>query len=161
MKPVVLRPVLVGALLAGVGTGVRVAARPIVSVGFPDRVEPHERDPAPAPPFTKDSVPGAIVTHDPFRVARHPAAVPYDPLRVGQPPAPVLTKPMLGLVGIVWDGGADPTALVEGLPGVDGPRVVRGGEAIGALRVRRIARDRVVIVGLDTVWVLTVREPWK
>ena len=161
MKPVALKPVLVGALLAGVGTGMRVAARPIVRVGLPDRVEPHERDAAPAPNFAKDSLPGGTIAHDPFRIARRPAAVPYDPLRVGQPPAPVLPKPTLGLVGIVWDGGADPTALLEGLPGVDGPRVVRAGEAIGALCVKGITPDRVVIVGLDTTWVLTVREPWK
>jgi hypothetical protein len=32
---------------------------------------------------------------------------------------------------------------------------------VGPLRVRRIERERVVIAGLDTVWTLTVREPWR
>ena len=68
---------------------------------------------------------------------------------------------MLTLVGIVWDGGKDPTALLEGLPGTDGPRSVRTGEVVNGLHVKRIDRDRVAILGLDTAWTLTVREPWK
>ena len=67
---------------------------------------------------------------------------------------------MLSLLGIVWDGGRDPTALLEGLPGVEGPRVVRRGEHVGDLRVRTIARDHVMVLGPDTTWILTVREPW-
>ena len=84
----------------------------------------------------------------------------YDPLRVGQPPAPA-ARPTLVLDGIVWDGGASPTALLEGLPGVDGPRVVRKGDIVGDLRVKDIRWDRVVIGGPDTLWTLTVKEPWK
>src|SRR5213592_497528 len=113
-----LKPVLVGALLTGAGTGMRVAAWPIVRVGLPDRVEPHERDAPPAPPLAKDSLSGGMIAHDPFRVARRPSPVAYDPVRVGQPPALTPPKPALALVGIVWDGGSDPTALLEGLPGV-------------------------------------------
>src|SRR5207247_10370224 len=127
----------------------------------PDRVEPHERDAPPAPPLAKDSLSGGMIAHDPFRVARRPSPVAYDPVRVGQPPALTPPKPALALVGIVWDGGSDPTALLEGLPGVEGPRVVRTGESVASLRVKRIERERVVVVGLDTVWVLMVREPWK
>ena len=65
------------------------------------------------------------------------------------------------LVGIVWDGGADPAAVIEGLPGIEGSRVVRVGEEYGGVRVRRVERALVVLAGLDTVWTLTVREPWQ
>jgi hypothetical protein len=65
------------------------------------------------------------------------------------------------LAGIVWDGGKDPAALIEGFPGITGARSVHRDEVIAGLRVKRIAAGAVVIVGLDTTWTLTVREPWR
>jgi len=85
--------------------------------------------------------------------------VAYDPGRLVVAEAPPAPKPTLALVGIV--GGAAGSAVIEGLPGVDGWRVVYGGDVVAGLRVRAIGRDSVVIVGMDTVWVLRVREPWK
>lgn len=148
-------------LALGLVAGARVAAWPIVRVELPARAEAPTRDVQPAPRVAVESLTAATITHDPFRFTRRPAATAYDPLRVGQPVAPPQPKPVLALVGVVWDGGRDPTALIEGLPGVDGPRVVRNGEPFGELRVKRIERARVVIVGMDTVWVLTVRETWR
>jgi hypothetical protein len=104
-----------------------------------------------------DSVAAALTARDPFRLARRPAAIAYDPQRVGEPEAPVPPKPVLTLVGVVL--GADPTAVIEGLPGIEGPRVVRIGDVAGGLTVQRIAPDGVRIAGLDTVWVLKVRAP--
>jgi hypothetical protein len=63
------------------------------------------------------------------------------------------------LVGVME--GLDPSAVIEGLPGVDGARVVRVGDVIGPLAVNKVGAGRVVITGLDTTWVLEVREPWK
>ena len=51
--------------------------------------------------------------------------------------------------------------MVEGIPGVEGSRVLRVGDVVSGLKVKRIEADRVVIVGMDTTWVLKVREPWK
>lgn len=99
----------------------------------------------------------ALVTHDPFRARRVPAPIAYDPMALGAGPAP--PKPVLTLTGIAW--GAQPEAVIEGLPGSDGPRVVRTNETVGGLKIKRIATDRVVVVGMDTTWVLTVREPWR
>jgi hypothetical protein len=62
-------------------------------------------------------------------------------------------------MGIVW--GREPAAVIEGLPGVEGPRVVRRGDNVGALRVRDIVQDRVIVVGLDTTWTLKLRVPWN
>lgn len=155
-----LKLALVGVLLAGVGVGVRVAAWPIVHVTLPGRAAVRSQDAASPPLLARDANFAAVVARDPFRIDRRSSPVAYDPLKIGQassaPP-----KPALVLIGIVWDGGQDPTALLEGLPGMEGPRAVRRGEALGPLRVNRIAQDRVVVVGLDTAWVLTVREPWR
>lgn len=103
---------------------------------------------------------GALVAHDPFRAQRAPAPVAYDPVALAaSPPPPAPPKPALTLTGIAW--GAEPEAVIEGLPGTEGPRVVRVNETVGGLKIKRIASDRVVVVGMDTTWVLTVREPWK
>ena len=57
--------------------------------------------------------------------------------------------------------GADPSAVIEGFPGIQGPRVVRPGDVIGQLTVRRIEAARVEVIGMDTTWMLTVRKPWQ
>ena len=57
--------------------------------------------------------------------------------------------------------GNDPSAVIEGLPGVEGSRVVRVGDVVAGLQVKNITNGRVVIAGVDTTWVLEVREPWK
>ncbi len=100
-----------------------------------------------------------LIAHDPFRPARVPAAVAFDPDPAPADPAPPPEpRPQLVLSGIVW--GTRPAAIIEGLPGTAETRLVQPGEAIGAIRVRRIERDRVVLTGMDTTWVLRVREPW-
>lgn len=146
---------------AGLALGVRLAAAPLVRLAIPERVGNREQIVHPSADPHPDSLAAVLVAHDPFRVTRRPSNVVYDPVRLAQPATPPPPKPVLGLVGIVWDQGRDPTALVEGLPGVDGPRPVRHGETIAGLRVKTIKPDRVVITGLDTTWTLTVREPWR
>jgi hypothetical protein len=120
------------------------------------------------PHATTDVVPGAgrgdsldekVIARDPFRSTRHSAAVPFDP----NPPAPMAAeppppKPTLAVTGIVW--GAAPSAVLEGLPGVEGARLVRAGEVIAGFRVRRITAHEVTVTGMDTTWVLKVRKPW-
>ncbi len=152
---------LIGTASVGLVLGVRLVAAPLVRVDIPQRA-PSSAQIAALPVETHpDSLAAALVARDPFRVTRRPSNVVYDPLRLAQPAPPPTPKPALVLVGIVWDNGRDPTALVEGLPGVDGPRPVRSGETIAGLRVKTIKPDRVVITGLDTTWTLTVREPWR
>ena len=110
-------------------------------------------------PLVADSVDLTLVNRDPFRMSRTPAEVPYSPL----PPEPIPVealppKPQLMVSGIVW--GSEPSALIEGLPGVEGVRVMKTGDSSGAIRVRRISRTEVTLVGMDTTWVLEVRKPW-
>jgi hypothetical protein len=152
---------LIAAMLGGLALGVRLVAAPLVRVGIPERAAPPAQIAAPLLQAHPDSLVAAVVGRDPFRVIRRPSNVVYDPGRLAQPATPLSPKPTLVLLGLVWDNGSDPTALVEGLPSVDGPRPVRQGENIAGLRVKSIKPDRVVITGLDTTWTLTVREPWR
>jgi len=102
----------------------------------------------------------SLVSRDPFRLNRRPSDVPYSPQ--GQPPEAVsqpTPRPQLLLTGILW--GANPTAVIEGLPGTDGPRLVRSGDVVNGIRVVRILRDRATIRGPDTTWNLSIREPWR
>ncbi len=110
-----------------------------------------------------DSLVRAAAAQAPFRLNRKPSAAPFDPDRpagtsVVVQPAP---RPVLIVSGIVWGGGLQPTAVLEGLPGVEGPRAVHIGESIGGLTVRRIREGTVVVTGLDTAWTLGVRAPWR
>jgi len=156
-----LNATLIAVSSVGLALGVRLAAVPLVRVVIPQRVGNPELIAQQSHTAHADSLAAVLVARDPFRVTRRPSNVVYDPVRLAQPATPPPPKPVLVLVGIVWDSGRDPTALVEGLPSVDGPRPVRQGENIAGLRVKTIRPDRVVITGLDTTWTLTVREPWK
>lgn len=96
----------------------------------------------------------------PFRLDRRPPAVRYGlpagPPAPPQPPPP--PKPVLQLTGIVW--GAEPAAIVEGVPGVEGPSVFAVGQTTNGVTLTRLEKDRVELAGLDTTWVLKVRMPW-
>jgi len=145
----------------GLALGVGFVASPLVQVSVPPPVGAPSVTAPLSPPARSESLVAVLVERDPFRVTRRPATVLYDPVRLAQPASPPTPKPVLVLVGIVWDSGRDPTALIEGVPGADRPRPVRRGEMIAGLLVKTIKPDRVVITGLDTTWTLTVREPWR
>jgi len=161
VSPAVVKVVLGGTLSLGLLIAVRLAAWPLVRVNRsaptlkPNVVTTGSRH------LRDDSFPTTIVARDPFRLMRRPTDVAYDPLRLAEQMAPPAPKPVLRLAGILWEGGRDPTALVEGLPSIEGVRVVRVGDVVAGLRVRSIAIDQIRIVGMDTAWVLKVREPWR
>jgi hypothetical protein len=146
---------------AGIALGVRLTAWPLVRVAVPSGMAARPSVSEPGPMRVSESLAATLVARDPFRLARRPAPLAYDPQRLLQPSSPPSPKPVLALVGIVWDGGRNPTALIEGFPGLEAPRSVRPGETIAGWRVTRIAATRVIIAGLDTTWTLTVREPWR
>lgn len=143
----------------GVAAVVRVMGWPLARVVIP------EASGAPAPRAASpqrvatESLGTRLVGRDPFRIARRPASVAYDPLRVGQPETPPVPKPVLSLVGVVT--GRAPSALIEGFPGIEGVRLVREGDLVAGLRVKRITEQGVRIAGMDTVWVLTMRKLWN
>jgi hypothetical protein len=154
-----LMPLLAVVALAGTLAGARALLWPLVPSGLPDvgvsaaapAIPTHAAGPAP------DSLSSVILARDPFRLTRSPAAIAYDPLHLAEQLAPPSPKPTLVLVGLV--AGAEPTAVVQGFPGIDGPRVVRLGDQVSGIRVRAISRDEVRLSGTDTTWVLRLRLP--
>ncbi len=135
------------------------AAAPIASGLAQERMAVPEQA-APAGRADADSLARAIARRDPFRLSRSPAAVAFDPDAPASGGAPFqpprLPRPPLALAGIVF--GAEPVALIDGLPGVEGSRVMRVGERVGDFVMRAIAADHVVIAGPDTTWTLRVRS---
>lgn len=109
--------------------------------------------------YPADSLGRAVVGRDVFRTDRRGAPVPYDPTRGAAPLPDGPPKPQLTLTGIVW--GGEPDAVIEGLPTANGPRVVRTGDVVGGVTIKRIEALRVVATGFDTTWTLTVRQTWK
>jgi hypothetical protein len=151
----------VGAWVVAAGVALAVSAfAPIVTrtpLALPRRSPP---SPAVVHPYPVDSFGRLALSRDLFRSTRRPATIGYDPQRAAvRAEASQVPKPALALLGLV--GGAEATAVIEGMPGIDGARVVRVGDVVGGLRVKEIVSDRVVIVGMDTTWVLRVREPWR
>jgi len=132
---------------------------PVAAVERRDRsgASPASRSPGIAT-HRADSPPALVVARDLFRGSRRPSGVGYDPQRVdaSQSSTP---KPVLVLVGLV--GGNAPSALIEGFPGIEGARVVQLGDVVAGVRVAAIRAREVRLTGMDTVWTLIVREPWR
>jgi Na+-transporting methylmalonyl-CoA/oxaloacetate decarboxylase gamma subunit len=148
---------LLALAIAGVGI-----ARPIaVAAAPPD--PPSAHPPIAAAASNVDALVDAATTPASFRATRVLATVRYDPTRSTQDAMPGTVtappKPVLSLSGLVW--GVEPAAVMEGWPGVVGPRVVRAGDVIGELKVKRIGPSGVVITGFDTTWTLQMRMPWQ
>jgi hypothetical protein len=152
-------PLLVVALL-GVTASVRIVAVPIARVRLPGSLA-YDSSTHPAGSGSRlasESI-ATIVSRDPFRIGRRPLLPAYDPVRLAEQSVPRPPRPTLILVGVV--NGSARSAVIEGLPGVGGSRVVRVGDVVAGLQITKITNGRVVIAGMDTTWVLEVREPWK
>lgn len=99
---------------------------------------------------------------DPFRLERHPSAVPYKPGFEGAPPPPPPPRPPrpnLALSGTI--GGPPWAALIEGMPGREGSILVRQGDLLGDFRIALVTRDSVIVEGADTTWNLKLKRVWK
>lgn len=146
--------------LLGAVVAIRVAAWPIARIRLPpSRTYNSSAQTAGLETRIASESAAAIVSRDPFRIGRQQALPAYDPLRLAEQLAPPPPRPTLVLLGVV--NGIDPSAVIEGLPGVEGSRVVRVGDVVAGLQIKKIAGGRVMLAGLDTTWVLEVREPWK
>jgi hypothetical protein len=145
---------------SGAGAVLWAAVAPAVTVPGIDPPRLSTPSHAASRHYPADSLARLAISRDVFRLARRAAAIAYDPQRAAAPTETYQApKPALALVGLV--AGAEATAVIEGFPGVEGARVVRVGDVVSGLRVKQIVSDRVVIGGMDTTWVLRVREPWR
>jgi hypothetical protein len=118
----------------------------------------------PEPPSgpTLDSTASAVAMQAPFRRSRRQARAAYDPSVSDAPVAvaePAVAKPALVLAGFAL--GDRPIAVLEGVPGFDGPLVLAEGESAAGVRIRRVRQGGVVVVGYDTLWTLVLKEPWR
>ena len=110
------------------------------------------------PPDSIATAADYVAANDPFRVSHRPASVPFGAAAPsviqGQP------QPALALRGVVgtprgW------SAILSGIPGHDGTVLLRAGDTIAGLRVRRVAANSAVIQGRDTLWNLSLEVPWR
>jgi hypothetical protein len=159
MGLVVGRALGIGGTILGLGVAARYAISAPIVLPPAARAGPlSDAAPSPNERARPDSLARAIAARDPFRLARAPAALPFDPEApsTGYAPPPRPPRPALALAGIVL--GLEPLALVDGLPGVEGSRVMRLGERVGGYVLRAVASDHVIIAGPDTTWMLRVRS---
>jgi hypothetical protein len=165
-----MRETVLQVMLAGIAAGALPAGALVLRPADPEALPP-ARAVAPAAAESLkgarpslDSLARAATGQAPFRLTRRASGTPYDPDRAGLPGAPpplAAPKPLLTVSGIAWGGGVRPTAVLEGLPGSQGPRALRMGEVVGGLTVRRIQPGVVTVTGLDTSWTLSVKAPWR
>jgi len=93
-----------------------------------------------------------------FRPERNPAPPEIKSApRPEPPPRAAEAKPRLQLRGIL--GGPPWTALIEGIPGRQGARVVREGDLISGFTIVAINKESVTVTRPDTSWILTVGKP--
>jgi hypothetical protein len=135
---------------------------PLLSLKLPEAINP----PGKPRSFNGSALDAArrdVINGNPFRLARRPAAVAFgaEPAVQAavaiQPPARP-PKPQLRLRGII---GPPWEAILDGMPQRPSGVVVRNGEVIADLQIRRITRDTLVVADADTVWVLTLDRPWR
>ncbi len=148
------------AAVAGLAIAGRFALTPALA---PPVTQSHDGlvlPPAPAPATSDaDSLARAIAARNPFRLHRSPAAVAFDPSRAdgAPPPAAPMSRPVIALAGVVL--GAEPAALLDGLPGVEGTRLVRLGERVAGYVLRDVTVRAAVLRARDTTLVLLLRSP--
>lgn len=108
-----------------------------------------------------DSIATDVIQRDPFRLSRRPSQVPFiaDTLVAAVSAEAKPAAPALLLAGIV--GGPPWAAIIEGVPGREGPVVVYRGDTLAGLRVRDVRSDRAVVSSVDTTWVLTIKRTWQ
>lgn len=108
---------------------------------------------------SRDSLSRVAVAAAAFRERRSLAQVAFDPAAppgAAPPPPSGPPKPVPQLVGIAWS--AEPAALLDGVPGMEGSRMMHRGDTAGGLKLRRITPGEVVVTGFDTTWTLPVRS---
>ncbi len=149
------------AAITVVATGVAVralASSPLVAAPAEGPTAAVPPAPAASVRLNGDSIAQRVIARNPFRAHRTPAVVRFNPdlsPGAGPPPMPGPPRPTLALVGVVL--GAEPAALVDGLPGAESTRALRVGETVAGYRLREVHADRAVVAAPDTTYVLFVR----
>lgn len=158
MRPVVLLDASLATTLVlaiAVGT-IRCHGVPVVAPDDP-RVEERTVEPTRRASASATRIDAALeIGVDPFRFSHE-----MPGLRLGEEPVPESIpgpayRPALVLKGIV--GGPPWTALVAGIPGNRGARLLSVGDRADSIMVRSIGSDSVVLSGPDTTWTLRLER---
>lgn len=113
----------------------------------------------PIPADSLSALANRIAGADPFRLTRRPSPIAFGAAPENATPLPPKApKPPLALSGTI--GGPPWIAVMDGVPGHEQSIAVRAGDTLAGLSVRSVTHDRIVVVGFDTTWRLTVRHPW-
>lgn len=92
----------------------------------------------------------AVARRNVFRSDRSPPGRPFEPFAAPAPPPPPVPAPSLTLLGVML--GTPRAAVLGGLPGEPGPRLLEEGERVGDVRVLRVTADSAtVLVRADTL----------
>jgi hypothetical protein len=158
MRSVGLALAIVGLFPAALAVGRWSSDAAPAPARLPTGVRAHPAAPGAA---TVESLATAVAARASFRRSRRPAAIAYDPApsEASVSSEPVVPKPALVLTGIAL--GVRPVAVLEGLPGFEGPVVLAEGDTAAGLRIKRVRESGVVVMGYDTSWVLLLKEPWR
>jgi hypothetical protein len=140
--------------VAGIGAAMTATAAK-VGVKRPPAIAVPAQVIVPAVPRANgDSLTTRIVSHDVFRSVRRPTAVPFEPVGVDVQPEDAPDKPRLRLLGVVVGDGQ--RALIEGIPGTTGARLLSLNDTAGGLRLTAITRRGARLTGMDTTWTLSI-----
>ncbi len=155
-----VRTAAVTAFLAGAGLGLSTITPSASPLPVPESVG--SRAPADIPPAARpDSLARRVAARDPFRLSRAAALVAFrfgaDAAAAGPAALPTPPRPPLALAGVLLGGGT-PAALIDGLPGIEGTRVMRPGERVGVYELRWVTAEAALIAAPDTAWTLRVRR---
>lgn len=153
---VIVRLMLAAAAVAGLA----LAGRQLVASGTGFAVTVPDTPPAAQPPdaIRPDSLASRVAARNPFRLSRTASTWNRQATGTMTPATPVAERPprpALTLAGIIL--GDEPAALIEGLPGVEGTRVMRIGERWLDYQLREVTADQAIVAGSDTTWTLRVR----
>ncbi|MDH4131514.1 MAG: hypothetical protein OEV95_06875 [Gemmatimonadota bacterium] len=140
--------------------GWRLSRMPVVAVAPPPA--PHSEASSDGPASGRDRDLMRYARHaTPFRIGHAAPQRRFGevPQPAGSPPPSPPPKPSLVLTGLVTS--PDTAVVVEGVPGHDGPVVIRLGVSVAGVRLHRLTAGGAVLSGFDTTWTLMLREPWK
>ncbi|HEX9611937.1 MAG TPA: hypothetical protein VF978_08590 [Gemmatimonadales bacterium] len=148
------------ALLLAVGGGAALAGAWHMSFTTPTNVpaaeSPRAMESAPADAAATPADPPAVADRNLFRADRRRPSRPYELLASTTADSPRRAPPTLKLVGVAL--GSTRAALLQGIPGTEGARVLAEGDTVAGMTLVRVHRDRaVLLVGTDTV-TLTLPE---
>lgn len=146
-----LRYLLIASWVPAGGIAIRFASSPSVRLPGSSPPPEHSAPTAIDQRWNADS----MLQRNPFRIGRRPSEARFGrPDLVTTDASQSADQVTLSVMGVVW--ASTPTAVIAGLPGVDGQRAMRLGDLVSGIRLAGIRSTDVLLVGRDRTWRLPV-----